>query len=305
MDLPSFSIEPLILVSAFSAPVLLVLAVGVALAPRRSLERRLSGTPAPSPRHSGISLRDAMARVEAGRAAGTRQRLAAAGYASPRAPLVFGLVRLASAALLAAGFLAASAALGVDLAGNQRTALTLGLAGAGAILPSLLLDRRINARRRSMHEGFPDSLDLLQVCVEAGLGLDGALSRVGEEIGGAHPLLGEQYRLMTQELRAGRNRDDALRGLAERIGLDEAKALATLLIQSEALGSSIADALRAYAEDMRARRMLAAEERAQQLGVKLSMPLIVFILPALIVVIITPAAQKMARLFWPLIERVN
>ncbi|CAA7615376.1 type II secretion system F family protein [Magnetospirillum sp. UT-4] len=234
---------------------------------------------------------------------GLARRLLAAGYGGARAVTVFRLARLGLAALLALGFLAAAGLLDLAPEPERRIALACGLAAMGWLLASIHLDRRAGSRRLALRDGFPDSLDLMQVCVEAGLGLDAAIARVAAEIGAAHPLLGAHYAQMGRELRAGRGRDDALRGLADRLGFDEAKAFAAMLIQSEALGSSIADTLRAYAEDMRSRRLLAAEQKAQELGVKLSVPLILFILPALIIVIVTPAAHRMARLFWPLIDR--
>jgi tight adherence protein C len=230
-------------------------------------------------------------------------RLLAAGYSSATARTTFRAARV----VVGIGFgLAALAVLSTPyfgLVGMQRVIMAVSVAVAGSLLPGFHLDRLAARRQQALRDGFPDSLDLMQVCIEAGLGLDAAIAQVAEEIGAAHPLLAEHYQMLGQELRAGRCRDDALRALAARLGLDEAKQLATLLIQSETLGSSITDALRSYAEDMRKRRMLSAEEKAQQLGVKLSIPLVLFILPALIIVIVSPAAQKMARLFWPLMHR--
>jgi tight adherence protein C len=288
--------EPLLLAAIFMATIALVIAIGAMPSRRHHPRERRLAPPRPAAEASVVAALPATA-------TGLARRLAAAGYAGEAAASAFHLVRLGAAAFLGLGFVAFAAALDIAPEPGRRVALACGLAAIGWLIPSIHLDRRAERRRLAMREGFPDSLDLMQVCVEAGLGLDAAIARVAAELGSAYPLLGAQYTQMGQELRAGRARDDALRGLAERLGFDEAKSFASLLIQSEALGSSIADTLRAYAEDMRTRRMLAAEQKAQELGVKLSVPLILFILPALIIVIVTPAAHKMARLFWPLIDR--
>jgi len=169
----------------------------------------------------------------------------------------------------------------------------------GLYLPPAWLSRRIAVRQREINEGFPDALDMMLVCVEAGLGLDAAINRVGMEIGKAHPVLGEQMALVGLELRAGKPRAEALRNLSDRTGLDEVRSLVTLLIQSDALGTSIAQALRVHAEDMRARRMLKAEEKAHKLPVKLSIPLILCILPALMVVVLSPAMLRIVDTLLP------
>lgn len=289
-----------ILALVFASVVALVLGLGAVLLKNRPVQRRLSK---PVVEASGSSLlRDRLVEGADGHSA-LRRRLLAAGLSSASAPATFRTIRVLVAVGAGVVSLAVISALSVELVLAQRLIMAMAMAGLGWLLPPIYLDRMADRRRDTMRVGFPDSLDLMQVCVEAGLGLDAAIAQIAEEIGKAHPLLGEQYRLLGQELRAGRNRDDALRALAERLDLDEAKAFATMLIQSDSLGTSVADALRTYAEDMRGRRMLAAEEKAQQLGVKLSLPLVGLILPALLVVIVTPAAQKIARLMWPLINR--
>ena len=154
-------------------------------------------------------------------------------------------------------------------------------------------------RQRAVREGFPDAIDLLIICIEAGLGLDAAVARVGTEIAAAHPLVSEHFTMLAAELRAGRAREEAWRGLSRRVGLAEVTSLVTLLVQTDRLGASAADALRAHAADLRARRLLRAEEKAQQLGVKMTFPLILMILPALMIVIATPAVIKGYRLLLP------
>jgi tight adherence protein C len=133
------------------------------------------------------------------------------------------------------------------------------------------------------------------ICIEAGLGLDSAIARIGDEIRTAHPVLADQFYLMSVELRAGKTREDSLRNFSDRIGIDEVASLASLLVQTDALGTSLADALRAYSEDMRMRRMLRAENKAQQLSVKMAIPLVIFILPATMIGIMSPALIKIMR----------
>jgi tight adherence protein C len=146
---------------------------------------------------------------------------------------------------------------------------------------------------------------MLLVCVESGLGLDGALARVADEIGRAHPLLSEQFGFIGRELRVGRDREVALRSMAERIGIDEVTSLVTLLIQTDKLGTSIGDALRAHAYEMRSTRLLRAEEKAMKLPVKLSIPLIFLILPALLLVILAPASLSIGREMFPALKNVD
>jgi len=184
---------------------------------------------------------------------------------------------------------------------SVQTVLLIGvLAGLiGLYFPHMWVSHRISTRQQEARDGFPDALDLLLICVEAGLGLNAALHRVGQEIGKAHPVLGTQFDIIGLELRAGMSRELALRNLAERLGIDEVKSLVAILIQSDTLGTSIAQALRVHAEDMRRRRMLRAEEKAHKLPVKLSFPLVGFILPCLILTILTPAIIRIVRVLLP------
>ena len=137
------------------------------------------------------------------------------------------------------------------------------------------------------------------VCVEAGLGLESAFSRVGMEMTTSHPLLAEQFGAVVLELRAGRSREDALRRMADRAGVDEIRAFATLLVQSTKLGSSIAQTLRIYAAEMRERRRMRAEEKAHRLPVLLSVPLVTCMLPVMIGVLMLPAVIRVMRTVWP------
>ena len=172
-------------------------------------------------------------------------------------------------------------------------------AGLGLYLPVLLVRAKADRRQQEIINGFPDALDLMLVCVEAGLGLEAAFARVGMEMTESHPRIAEQLGTVTLELRAGRNREDALRRLADRAGADEIRAFATLLIQSTKLGSSVAQTLRVYASEMRERRRLRAEEKAHRLPVLLSIPLVVCMLPVMIGVLMLPAAIRVMRSVMP------
>lgn len=170
---------------------------------------------------------------------------------------------------------------------------------AGFYIPPFYLAMRIRSRKRSISDSFPDTLDMLVVCVEAGLGLDAAITRVGSQISLAHPLLAEHLGMVALELRAGKSREDALRNLALRTGLPAISSFVTLLVQSENLGTSIAQTLRVHADEMRMTRMLKAEEKAHMLPVLLSVPLVTCILPAMISVILLPGGITVVRQVLP------
>ncbi len=183
---------------------------------------------------------------------------------------------------------------------NERPlALTfLYLVGAAAIgyyVPDIALKRRIANRQREIFESFPDALDLMTVCVEAGLAMDAALARVGSEIGLKSPVLAEELQLVTLELRAGSSKEKALRNLALRTGVEDVDALAKMLIQAERFGTSIGTALRVQSDQLRTRRRQLIEETAAKIATKLLFPLIFCIFPALLVVLLGPAVLQIMR----------
>ena len=228
-----------------------------------------------------------------------RSRLIAAGYNQELAPRVFTLVRLAMVIGLPLGIFALLWA-----SGNTPSMIKLYLIGMvaallGLYLPNLLIRVKADRRQRQIINGFPDALDLMLVCVEAGLGLEAAFSRVGMEMTRSHPLLAEQIGTVVLELRAGRSQEDALRRMADRAGTDEIRAFATLLIQSHKLGSSISQTLRTYAAEMRERRRMRAEEKAHRLPVLLSIPLVTCMLPVMIGVLMLPAVIRTIRIILP------
>jgi len=163
----------------------------------------------------------------------------------------------------------------------------------GSIMgPDHFLKMRRTKREREYREGFPDLLDLLVASVEAGLSLDAAVSRVTDELQRRYPNMADHLRVLTLELRAGRSRRDAWTAFAERLGIDEARSLATMLRQAEEMGTSLGETLAVFSEDMRSKRMLYAEEKAMALPAKMMIPLILFIFPCLIGVLMLPAAYR-------------
>ena len=231
------------------------------------------------------------------RSAVTR-RLLQAGFPGPHAVAAYYVFRIILAIGVPGIFLVLLPFLapGMDVPRMLLLVAVLGL--IGYLAPTFYVIRRIARRQLLFREAFPDALDLLLICTEAGLGLDSAIQHVGVEIGKPYPLLGEQFQLMATELRAGKPRNEALRGLTERIGIEEIRSFSNLIAQSDSLGTSIGDALRAHANDMRQKRMLTAEEKAHKLAVKLSMILALFILPSLLITIMMPTVVAGGRLLF-------
>jgi len=228
-----------------------------------------------------------------------RARLIQAGYSAPTAAGTYYAARVVLAIALPP-LATALAPLAIGDADPGWLAVTaVAAAVVGLYLPALWVKQRIETRQLAVREGFPDALDMLLVCVEAGLSLAAALSRMAGEIGRAHPVIGEQFNLVALEMQAGKSRERALRNLGERIGIEEVNSLVTILLQSEALGTSIAQSLRIHADHMRKRRLLRAEESANKLPVKIALPLGLFILPCLMLVIMTPIAIKIVRVLLP------
>ena len=169
----------------------------------------------------------------------------------------------------------------------------------GFYLPNLWLKWKIAKRKEKILEGFPDALDLMVVCVEAGSGLDAAINRVGEEMRLSHKVLSEEFKLLSLELRAGKQRRDALKNLALRADLEDVNSLVNLLIQTDKFGTSVAQALRVHSESMRIKRYQRAEELATKLPVKLLFPLILFIFPSIFVTLLGPAVIQIFRVLLP------
>jgi tight adherence protein C len=181
----------------------------------------------------------------------------------------------------------------------------LGAAATGYYLPNILLRNLIARRQREIFESFPDALDLMTVCVEAGLAMDAALARVASEISLKSRILSDELHLVTLELRAGNSKEKALRNLALRTGVEDVDSLVAMLIQSERFGTSIADALRVHSDMLRTKRRQRAEEQAAKIALKLLFPLIFFIFPSLLVILMGPAFVQIYRVLLPTMTGTN
>jgi tight adherence protein C len=189
------------------------------------------------------------------------------------------------------------------LVGRPNVFLALGVAAVGYLLPSMALGRLAKKRQHRIRLSLADVLDLLVVSVEAGLGLDQALQRVGEELATTHPDLSDELRLINLELRAGKARSEALRNLADRTGVDDLSSLAAMLIQTDKFGTSVAQSLRVHSDTLRTKRRQRAEEAAAKTGVKMVFPLVFCIFPAIWVVTIGPAAIKFVQVLFPMAQQ--
>jgi tight adherence protein C len=229
----------------------------------------------------------------------TRRKLINAGYRTGKASALF----LGAKLLLAVVTVCLLALIPAKLLGfpsvSQLTFFYVLAAACGYYAPVLWLRRAIAQRKDALQRAIPDALDLMVVCVEAGLGLDQAIGRVGEEVKRTHPELSDELNLLALEMRSGAARQEALRNLAHRTDLEEVSSLVALLVQTDRFGTSIGQALRVHADSMRTTRRLKAEELAAKLPVKLLLPLIFFIFPSMFIVVIGPACIKMVRVLFP------
>lgn len=225
-----------------------------------------------------------------------------AGYRNSAAPLLFFAAKTILAFALPAVFLLYIGLGGAALKANMIITLLVGLAALGYFLPNAFLQQRIAHRKREIFESFPDALDLTTVCVEAGLGLDAALARVGDEMRLKSTPLAEELHLVTLELRAGSTRERALRNLALRTGVEEIDALVAMLVQADRFGTKVADSLRVHSDSLRTKRRLRAEEAAAKIPVKLLFPLIFCIFPSMLLVLLGPAFISIYRVLLPTIS---
>jgi tight adherence protein C len=228
-----------------------------------------------------------------------RIRFMNAGYRSDTAPMVFFMAKTVLTFLLPAIFILYVMISGADYAADMLLLFIITSAGLGYFLPNIFLERRIAYRKREILDSFPDAMDLIIVCVESGLGLDAALARVSEEMHMISPILGEELHLINLELRAGSSRERALRNLALRTGVEDIDTLVAMLVQSDRFGTSVAQALRVHAENLRTKRRLRAEEAAAKIALKLLFPLIFFIFPSMLLVLLGPALISINRILLP------
>ncbi|GAO02269.1 type II secretion system F family protein [Anaeromyxobacter sp. PSR-1] len=236
---------------------------------------------------------------EAGSGSRLRRELVWAGIRRAGAPQGFVAAKVALAVVALTGF----AALNALRTEPVRTGLPMAalITGLAFFLPNLWLRARVEARQTQLDRSLPDALDLLVTCVEAGLGLDSALQRVSDEVALAHPLLSKELRLVFLEVKAGIPRIAAFRRMAERTGAPELRSLSATLAQTELFGTSVGAALRVQAEGIRIRRMHRAEEKAAYVSVKMSLPLVLCILPCVFAVVLGPAVVNMAERLFPLL----
>ena len=224
-----------------------------------------------------------------------QQRLVQAGYRRNEAVAIFFGIRMAVALGL---FLLLS----TPVLFRPNLILALGGCFAGYLLPGMVLARMAKRRAHKIQLSLPDALDLLVVSVEAGLGLDQAVQRVGDEIAFAHQDLSDELRLINLELRAGKARAEALKNLADRTGVDDVASLVAMLVQTDKFGTSVAQSLRVHSEVLRTKRRQRAEEAAAKTGVKMVFPLVFCIFPAIWVVTIGPAAIKFVQVLFPMVQ---
>ena len=217
-----------------------------------------------------------------------QRQLMQAGYRLPGAALIFRAIHLGAMI----GF-PAVVAIGCALLARPIMSAVLWILGAfvlGFFLPRYFLGRMIRARQLRVRWGLADALDLMVVCIEAGLGLNAAMVRVSDELKDVHRDVAEEFELANLEIRVGRERDEALRNLAERTGVDDLRSLVAMLIQTDRFGTSIAKAVRAFSDSLRTKRRQRAEQAAQKAAVKLLFPLACFLFPTLFIAILGPAA---------------
>lgn len=234
-----------------------------------------------------------------------RTRFMCAGWRNPAAPALY----FASKTLLALIVPAIAGLVMVFLPGaiegSKVLLLLLLTAACGYYLPNLVLGRIVEHRKREIFESIPDALDLLTVCVEAGLSLERGLVKVAAEIHIKSVTLAQELQIVLMEMRAGFSKEKALRNFALRVGLDDVDALVAMLIQSERFGTSIGDALRVYSDNLRNKRRVVAEEAAAKIGLKLLFPLIFCIFPTLLMVLLGPAGIQISRTLTGVLSGTN
>jgi tight adherence protein C len=224
------------------------------------------------------------------------EKLVHAGYRSPNAVGNFYAIKTVLALTLPALTLFVTQWF-PHLTIQMELLYAVGAAGAGVLLPNVVLERLKENRQKKLRNGFPDALDMMVVCVEAGLGLSQAIQRVSDELIVSHPELAQELALVNAEIRAGVDRVSALKNLAHRTGLEDVRGLVSLLVQTLRFGTGVAESLRVYSEEFRDKRMQKAEEQAAKVGTKMIFPLILFLFPGFFVVAIGPAVIGLISVF--------
>jgi tight adherence protein C len=231
-----------------------------------------------------------------------RVRFMNAGLRNVSAPAIFFGAKTMLAIVLPIVAYAYLALSGAKIGTQGYMGLLLVVSGLGYYLPNLVLRRLIFLRQREIFETFPDALDLMTVCVEAGLAIDAALMRVAQEMQHKSETLSDELHLVTLELRAGASKEQALRNLSVRTGVEDVDALVAMLIQAERFGTSVADSLRVHSDMLRTKRRQRAEEAAAKIALKLLFPLIFCIFPSMLLVLLGPAFIRIYRILLPIMS---
>lgn len=275
---------------------------------RSDMKRRLvvekpisQGAAAPQKRKEANAVKDKAlkkaqdfyAKTDPENVARLRMRLIRAGYMDPKAIGIFFIIRFVFLAVFGIGAFAMSGLSGGEASTTNTILYSFGAAALGYFVPGFLLGRVEKQKISEYRNGFPDFMDLMIVCSDAGMSMEAGIERVSREIAISYPTLSEHLRLLTIELRAGRNLESSLKSLSDRLGLEEVRAFATLLQQSKELGTSLAGALRVFSDEMRNKRMMKAEEKAHALPAKMTVPVTMCILPVIMLVATTPIIVKL------------
>lgn len=236
---------------------------------------------------------DFYAKTDPENVARLRMKLIQAGYMEPRAVGWFFLIRFGAFAVFALGALFMGVTSGEEASALNRWMFIIGTGAMGYFVPGFVLSQKIRGKMTEYRNGFPDFMDLMIVCSDAGMSMEAGIERVSKELGPTYPSLSENLQLVSIELRAGRSLDDALKSLGDRLSLAEVRSFATLLQQSKELGTSLSGALRVFSDEMRHKRMSLAEEKAHALPAKMSVPVTVCILPVVLMIAIIPIIVKL------------
>ncbi|MCU9847263.1 type II secretion system F family protein [Defluviimonas sp. WL0024] len=229
----------------------------------------------------------------------SRLKMTRAGYRGRDAVRTFHAIQFILGILfLLAGVVYAIFASASDEISSVKLILSVIIPGAvGYYLPRYWIERRIQTRQQEIQNGFPDALDMLLVCVEAGQSLDQGIIRVSKELAAGYPALAEEFEVVSQEIKAGKDKPSVLRAFAERSGVQDVASFVTVMIQSQTFGTSIAEALRVYASEMRDKRVMRAEEAANKLPTKMTLGTMLFTVPPLLIILVGPSLYDMLQLF--------
>lgn len=242
-------------------------------------------------------LQRAVAQTDPAQVKLARSKMIEAGYYQPSAVETYFTFRVILGIGLAAGVGFFLFFFSPQIVGTRALFIILGFAAFGYYFPAFFITSRINERRKKFKLGIPDGLDMLLVGVEAGLSIPASMKHIVDEFADTHPVVAEQFQIVVLEFQAGRSRADALKNLSKRMNLPETRTLASMIVQAESLGTSMAQTLRVMADELRAQRMLEAEKKAAELPVKMSIPLVCCIFPSLMAVALVPAVLQTTEFF--------